>query len=170
MKSKLVTLLRHVPGAIFSEGVSEEAIIRAEEELGLRFPDEYRAYLKEFGTASFYHPHRMHMMFDAEWTGVDTAQKYRDVVIVTQEERKNYPDFPHDCFVIENMGAPGMTIVCDTNLNVSLLMMGQPRWTVDIYKYVQTCQERGKRFEEFMRESEECQSKLARVITSEQLF
>ena len=167
--SKLVALLSHVPGAIFSEGVSEEEIIHAEEELGLRFPDDYRQYLKEFGTVSFYHPHRTHMMFDAEWTGVNTEQKYRDVVITTLEERKRYPDFPHNAFVIENMGVPGMSVICDTEGNVSLMMMGVARWTVDICKYAQTCQERGQRFESFMRESEECQSKLAEVITSEHI-
>lgn len=58
-------------------GASEEQIIRAEKRLELKFPEEYKDYVKKFGTISF---------LGNEWTGLN-VDGYLNVVNMTEDEK-----------------------------------------------------------------------------------
>ena len=82
-------------------GASEEQIIRAEKRLELKFPEEYKDYVKKFGTISF---------LGNEWTGLN-VDGYLNVVNMTEEERALNKFFPKKYFVIENIGVDRMLII-----------------------------------------------------------
>ena len=67
-------------------GASEEQIIRAEKRLELKFPEEYKDYVKEFGAISF---------LGNEWTGLN-VDGYLNVVNMTEEERALNEFFQYD--------------------------------------------------------------------------
>ncbi|ASG31494.1 SMI1/KNR4 family protein [Fusobacterium animalis] len=84
-------------------GASEEQIIRAEKRLELKFPEEYKDYVKEFGAISF---------LGNEWTGLN-VDGYLNVVNMTEEERALNEFFPKKYFVIENIGVDRMLVISD---------------------------------------------------------
>ena len=88
---------------ISNNGASEEQIIRAEKRLELKFPEEYKDYVKEFGAISF---------LGNEWTGLN-VDGYLNVVNMTEEERALNEFFPKKYFVIENIGVDRMLIISD---------------------------------------------------------
>ena len=88
---------------ISNNGASEEQIIRAEKRLELKFPEEYKDYVKKFGTISF---------LGNEWTGLN-VDGYLNVVNMTEEERALNEFFPKKYFVIENIGVDRMLIISD---------------------------------------------------------
>lgn len=86
---------------ISNNGASEEQILRAEKRLELKFPEEYKNYVKEFGAISF---------LGNEWTGLN-IDGYLNVVNMTEEERALNEFFPKKYFVIENIGVDRMLII-----------------------------------------------------------
>lgn len=86
---------------ISNNGASEEQILRAEKRLELKFPEEYKNYVKEFGAISF---------LGNEWTGLN-IDGYLNVVNMTEEERALNEFFPKKYFVIENVGVDRMLII-----------------------------------------------------------
>lgn len=88
---------------ISNNGASEKQIIRAEKRLELKFPEEYKDYVKEFGAISF---------LGNEWTGLN-VDGYLNVVNMTEEERALNEFFPKKYFVIENIGVDRMLIISD---------------------------------------------------------
>jgi hypothetical protein len=86
---------------ISNNGASEEQILRAEKRLELKFPEEYKNYVKEFGAISF---------LGNEWTGLN-IDGYLNVVNMTEEERALNKFFPKKYFVIENIGVDRMLII-----------------------------------------------------------
>lgn len=79
---------------------SEDQIAEAELRLGLKFADDYRAYVHAFGCASYY---------GHELTGV-CPYKSLSVVEVTAELRDIYSDVPHDCYAVEEIHVDGLVI------------------------------------------------------------
>ena len=67
---------------------SKEQIADAENELKLKFSEDYKEYLSTFGAATF---------CGKELTGICS------VVAVTQRARSYYKNFPKDAYVIEEM-------------------------------------------------------------------
>ena len=83
------------------KGCTEEQIQKAQEELNLKFPKEFLEYVKTYGAISFY---------ATEWMGLNVPEEL-DVVSATKKERDVNPDFPMDCFVLENCGMDGLITV-----------------------------------------------------------
>ena len=84
-------------------GVIADAIIEAESKLGIRFNEEFRNYLMEYGVVSFASHELMGLGGDA----------YLDVVEETLTERSNNAKFPKNCYIIENLGIDGIFILQD---------------------------------------------------------
>ena len=80
---------------------SEEQIIRAEKRLNLKFSEEYKEYVKEFGAISF---------FGNEWSGLN-IDGYFNVVNITEDERVLNESFPKKHFVVENIGVDSIFII-----------------------------------------------------------
>ena len=76
-------------------------MIKAESVLGIRFHEEYRNYLLEYGVASF---------GSHEFLGLG-GDDYLNVVQETLQERENNQDFPRNCYIIENFGIDGILIL-----------------------------------------------------------
>jgi hypothetical protein len=79
---------------------SEKTIADAETQLCLKFADEYKTYLKEFGEASAY---------GMELTGILEVD-YLNVVRATKEKWELYPQVPHNLYVIEDTTIDGIVI------------------------------------------------------------
>lgn len=82
-------------------GISADQVIDAETHLGLRFSDDYRNYLMEYGVVSF---------GSHEFMGIG-GDAYLDVVSETIRERTNRDVFPMRCYIIENIGIDGILIL-----------------------------------------------------------
>lgn len=89
----MLTILRNKPGFVSLTGASEDAIQRAESELGLTFSKDYRVYLSTYGAVA-YEGH--------ELTGISKTPRL-DVVRVTLEERQQYPNNPENWYVLEQL-------------------------------------------------------------------
>lgn len=85
------------------KGVDVDTIINAEAELGIRFDEEFRNYLLEYGVVSFGSHELMGLGGD----------EYLDVVKETINERTNNGKYPHNCYIIENLGIDGIMILQD---------------------------------------------------------
>lgn len=70
---------------------SKEQIADAENELKLKFSEDYKEYLSTFGAATFY---------GKELTGICSSERL-SVIAVTQRARSFYKSFPNDAYVIE---------------------------------------------------------------------
>ena len=79
---------------------SEIDISDAEIQLCLRFSDEYKLYLKEFGEVS---------ARGMELTGIIDAD-YINVVSSTKEKRNMYPQVPPSFYVVEDTTVDGVII------------------------------------------------------------
>lgn len=102
--SKIVDVIKNAPDFIGGAGVSEDEIRVAELALNIKFSNEYKIYLKEIGLASY----DMH-----ELTGI-CKQDRLDVIKVTKNARKNFPDLS-DKYVVEETGIDGIVIWQDSS-------------------------------------------------------
>ena len=100
----IITKIKKIDTLFHVKGCTEDDIKNAESILNLTFPEEYVSYVKEFGAISFY---------ATEWTGLNVGERI-NVVNVTINERKLNPNFPDDCFVIENQGIDGIVTVANS--------------------------------------------------------
>ena len=114
-------IIRELPDLITGKGVSDEEINKAEEELGLVFASDYRAYLKEFGA----------IMYDGRsLTGISKS-KQLDVVDVTKTQRQYNAEVPKNYYVIEELDVDGIVIwqsdkgeIYRTSLNSGITKVG----------------------------------------------
>lgn len=88
-------------------GVEASDIVNAEKRLGIRFDEEYRNYLMQYGVVSF---------GSHELLGLG-GDSYLDVVEETLRER-TAARFPKNCYLIENLGIDGILILQDTQGSV----------------------------------------------------
>jgi hypothetical protein len=86
------------------KSVSEEQILSAENELGVRFAEDYRLCISEFGQFTVY---------GHEITGI-TDDKRLDVVNVTKEQRDYLKYLPDDMYVIDEAHIDGIIILQNT--------------------------------------------------------
>ena len=100
-----VETIKKDPDFIGSNGRSEEKILRAEATLGVHFAEDYHAYLKEIGLASF---------DGRELTGL-TEDVRLDVVCVTKEQRKRVAQVPAGWYVIEEANIDGIVVWQDSD-------------------------------------------------------
>lgn len=80
---------------------SAELIAEAQRQLGLRFADDYKNYLSQFGAISF---------GSTELTGLN-VDSYANVVSVTLKEVQRNRCFPKDSYVLENIGMEGLLML-----------------------------------------------------------
>ena len=79
---------------------TEKQISDAENQLGLKFANEYKEYLAKFGAI---------MADGIELSGIAKSE-HRNVVFLTQQEWGLNPTVPHNMYVVENLGIDGMII------------------------------------------------------------
>ena len=80
--------------------VSMEDVNKAEQALNLKFSDDYKDYVQEFGIASFE---------GHEFTGICSFPRL-NVITVSEEERSLNPDVPKDWYVIEQTNMDGAVV------------------------------------------------------------
>ena len=90
---ELLNLIRSADDFCSMSGVSSSQVEQAEQELGLAFADDYKAYVLTFGAASF---------DGRELTGICKSDRLC-VIPVTKRARELYPQFPENMYVIEEM-------------------------------------------------------------------
>ena len=103
--SNIVSTITALPDLLPLNPAPKEEVIRAEEQLGLHFSDEYKEYVLEFGAI---------LADGIELTGI-AKSKNRNVVNVTLQERELNPSIPNNLYVIENVGIEGIIIWQDEN-------------------------------------------------------
>ncbi|MDI2587623.1 SMI1/KNR4 family protein [Psychrobacillus sp. NEAU-3TGS] len=99
--------IRNSDSEVF-DGVNEEEILAAEQQLGIKFPKTYREILAEFGSLE---------IGSEEIFGLG-VEGYLNVVETTLEERKLAKGELDKYIVIQNLAIDGLLIVVDENDNV----------------------------------------------------
>ncbi len=103
--SQIIEVIKALQGLARVGNITEERILAAETELQLRFAEEYREYLSEFGAVS---------ADGMELTGIISVE-YRSVVFNTLQEWELNPSVPHSMYVIENTYVDGMIMWQDAD-------------------------------------------------------
>ncbi len=116
MGIKLIERIKEDKSCIVSKGVPVEVLTEAEEKLGLRFSEEYRAILREYGTI---------LVDDHEIVGLGSSNRL-DVVYNTLTERTINNDFPADQYVVEETGMDGIVITQDSKGNIYQFLRNAP--------------------------------------------
>lgn len=98
--SKIIDVINDLEDLIATGAADENSIAEAEKELGLKFADEYKEYLAEFGSV---------LAEDVEITGI-AKSKNRNVVMVTKREWELNPQVEHNMYVVENLAIDGIII------------------------------------------------------------
>ncbi len=98
--SDIITTMRNLPDFFSLKGSSDEEIYKAEKTLGVKFSDDYKLYLSEFGVVS---------ANGHEYTGLLSSSRL-SVIDVTLSERKRNPNVPSDWYVIEQANIDGIVI------------------------------------------------------------
>ncbi len=106
--NEIIRILNEKSGFVHMTPASEIYINDAEEQLQVRFSDEYRAYLSSYGCASF---------AGHELTGICRFSRL-NVVDVTLKERKLNPNVPQNFYVIEQTHINGIVIWQDEDGSV----------------------------------------------------
>lgn len=133
--TNIVNKIKEIPNLYHVVGCSVRQIEEAEAELGLKFPEEFIDYVKEFGAISFY---------GTELMGLNVAE-YLSVVENTKKERTMNPCFPSHCFVLENQGIDGAISVMDEKGKVFMIQYDKKVLLCNsFYDYLDICIERKK--------------------------
>lgn len=106
--SKIIDVINDLEDLIATGAADENSIAEAEKELGLKFADEYKEYLVEFGSV---------LAEDVEITGI-AKSKNRNVVMVTKREWELNPQVEHNMYVVENLAIDGIIIWQDSVGNI----------------------------------------------------
>lgn len=91
--SKIIDVVKAIPKCRFNKKSNDQSIEQVEENLGVKFSEEYKDYLKEFGAVTFY---------GTELSGI-TENKYTNVEFLTKKMRDYYSNMPTEYYVIEDM-------------------------------------------------------------------
>lgn len=133
--SNIIEKINTIPNLYHLKGCSDEQINEAQNALGIIFPGEFIACVKEFGVISFY---------GTEWTGLNICGQL-NVVEATQAERARNKSFPQDCFVLENQAIDGILTIVDKNGKVYLQQFEKKVPLCDsLSDYLDICIERQK--------------------------
>lgn len=104
VKMNIIFMLKEQAGFVSLKGVGLQDVQNAEKILGLKFSQEYREYVQEFGAASF----RGH-----ELTGICNIP-YLNVVDVTMTDRELMQNIDPSWYVIEEAHIDGIVIWQDS--------------------------------------------------------
>ncbi|TCI28226.1 hypothetical protein EVJ33_14775 [Exiguobacterium sp. SL-10] len=98
-------------------GVGEQEVIQAETELGMKFPETYRAILREFGSVEI----------DSDEIFGLGVEGYLNVVETTLKEREMAEGKLDHYIVLQNIGIEGILIVVDEQDRVYEYRLGEFR-------------------------------------------
>lgn len=112
----IISVIKSLVDVIHGKEQSEKEIIKAEVDLGLKFSDDYRTYIKKFGCMS---------IGSHEFTGISTQEHY-SVVSVTTAQRQYNKDVPKCWYVIEQLDIDGIVIWQSTDGTVYLTYANSP--------------------------------------------
>lgn len=111
-------------------GCSKEDVQAAEKKLDLTFPEEYKNYLLEYGTARFN---------GVELCGLNVTG-YLNVMEATEQEKSINYLFPSKMFVIEDLGIDAKLIVGDEKGNIYLLQRNKKHLICSSFlEYIEKC-------------------------------
>jgi len=96
----IIDVVNGLSDLIALKPATEKQISDAENQLGLKFANEYKEYLAKFGAI---------MADGIELSGIAKSE-HRNVVFLTQQEWGLNPTVPHNMYVVENLGIDGMII------------------------------------------------------------
>lgn len=99
----IVSVVCQLPNLKRYGPVSEENVSSAEKALGVTFAEEYKTYARTFGAIS---------AVGVELTGAVPIKRL-NVVNATKKARSVIPDFPFDCYVIEDLAIDGAVLIQD---------------------------------------------------------
>lgn len=134
--SEIVELIKSIPDVAYIEGCTDEQIAEAEKELGLKFPQEYIDYVKEFGCVDF---------FGHEFTGLNVTGRL-NVVQATIKEKKVNEYFRDDLFVLENVGIDAVVICLNIDNTVFRVCYEQiEKIAGSLSEYVNDCLQKKER-------------------------
>ena len=102
---RIVDIINSLQKLLPLKPASDMQINDAENQLGLKFADEYKEYLSEFGAI---------MADGLELTGIAKSE-YRNVVNVTRKERELNSKVPNTMYVIEDSHIDGIIIWQDND-------------------------------------------------------
>lgn len=111
---KIVEALRQKSDLLKGKGIDVKKISEAEEELGLKFAEEYKEYLEVMSIAA-YGGH--------ELTGLTKSER-TNVVSVTRKMKERYSNIPVDWYVVEDANIDDIVIWQDENGNVYKTLQG----------------------------------------------
>ena len=96
----IIDVVNGLSDLIALKPATEKQISDAENQLGLKFANEYKEYLAKFGAI---------MADGIELSGIAKSE-HRNVVSLTQQEWGLNPIVPHNMYVVENVGFDGIII------------------------------------------------------------
>lgn len=101
----IINVINSKNGVIHGKETNENEIKQAESELGLRFADDYRKYIKQFGCM---------VIGSREITGISSQENY-NVVSTTKAQRNYNKNIPENSYVIEQLNIDGIIIWQSSN-------------------------------------------------------
>ena len=101
----IIKVINSKDGVIHGKETNENEIKQAELELGLRFADDYRNYIKQFGCM---------VIGSREFTGISLQENY-NVVSTTKAQRNYNKNIPENSYVIEQLNIDGIIIWQSSN-------------------------------------------------------
>ena len=101
----IIKVINSKDGVIHGKETNENEIKQAELELGLRFADDYRNYIKQFGCM---------VIGSREITGISSQKNY-NVVSTTKAQRNYNKNIPENSYVIEQLNIDGIIIWQSSN-------------------------------------------------------
>lgn len=108
---ELLDYLAQMENLVFSGGKDDGKIQEVEEKLGLKFSEEYKKYLRKYGSVS-YENH--------ELTGLNRSKRL-NVVDCTFEQRKSNDCLLPDMYVVEDLGIDGIIVLQRSDGTVYML-------------------------------------------------
>ena len=131
----MINKIKTIEGLRFGTGCDDAQILEAEKTLNVKFPNDYKEYLKEFGRITFY---------GTEWTGLNT-KGYRNVIEATKDEKSYNKDFPDGYFVLENLGIDSKMAIVNEKGEVYVLQHEKKELICDsLEEYLDLCIARSK--------------------------
>ncbi|WP_295095123.1 SMI1/KNR4 family protein [Ruminococcus sp.] len=96
----IIEIINSMEDVIHGKKVKESEVANAEAELGIKFSDDYRCYVKSFGCMT---------IGSREFTGISKLTNY-DVVSITISQRQYNTEVPADWYVIEQLNIDEIVI------------------------------------------------------------
>lgn len=126
----ILQIISNINGVKSIGSCCEEQINEAEEKLKLKFPEEYRKYLLNYGTICFN---------GVEICGLN-VEGYLNVVEATEQEKSVNKSFPQGMFVVEDLGVDAKLIVSDEKGMIYLLQRDKKKVICKSFsEYIKKC-------------------------------